>query len=144
MAQTEFAVVYDGPALVDGQMPVRDLAPALLALGDLFAEASVVLHPDLEPPALNIKATDHGSFDVQMVLQGGDLWDHIRKLFTSPDVNAIDNLRDLVIGPAAVGLFAFMRWLKRRRITREQPLESGRACGSRSTTEARPRSRPRC
>ena len=43
LAETAFQIAYEGPALETGRMPVRDLAPALLALGDLFTEASVVL-----------------------------------------------------------------------------------------------------
>ena len=31
--QAEFAVAYEGPAFVEHTMEVRDLAPALLALG---------------------------------------------------------------------------------------------------------------
>lgn len=60
MAETTFGVNYDGPALDDGRMPVRDLAPALLALGELFREASAELYPDLPPPALDVKATEKG------------------------------------------------------------------------------------
>lgn len=66
-AETGFSVVVDGPTLADGQMSVRDLAPALLALGELFAEASVIAYPAREPVALNIKATDKGSFDANLI-----------------------------------------------------------------------------
>lgn len=98
VAQTGFSVVYDGPAVAGGEMPVRDLAPALLALGDLFTEASTVLYPKLEPAGLNIKATEKGSFDVSLILHGEAIWDQIVKLFTSPDANALINLRDAIIG----------------------------------------------
>jgi hypothetical protein len=69
MAETAFRVAYDGPALATGRMPVRDLAPALLALGDLFAEASQVIYPEGKPVALSIKATEEGSFDVHLILE---------------------------------------------------------------------------
>lgn len=124
MARTGFAVVYDGPALADGEMPVRDLAPALLALGALFTEASTVLYPDLEPPALSIKATERASFDVSLILDAADIWDQIVKLFTSPDVNALVNLRDAIIVSGG-GLFYFIQWRKKRRITREEQLDTG-------------------
>jgi hypothetical protein len=56
MAATQFSVAFGGPAVDDGTMPIRDLAPALLALGDVFSAASRTLYPDREPVALNIKA----------------------------------------------------------------------------------------
>ena len=60
MAEVDFAVEYDGPALQAGRMPVRDLAPALLALGEIFTDASRVFYPEREPVALNIEATREG------------------------------------------------------------------------------------
>lgn len=49
MAESAFTVTYDGPALATGRIPVRDLAPALLALGELFLDASSLVNPDREP-----------------------------------------------------------------------------------------------
>ena len=47
MAEIEFHIAYDGPALVDGRMDVRDLAPALIALGELFQEANGMINPNI-------------------------------------------------------------------------------------------------
>ena len=47
-----------GPALRDNRMEVRELAPALLALGDLVREANVVANPDQPPVSLQIRATE--------------------------------------------------------------------------------------
>jgi hypothetical protein len=109
VAETTFGITYDGPALAAGTMPVRDLAPALLALGDLFTEASQVLYPDAGPVALNIKATDEGSFDVHLILEAKDLWDQLVDMFTSDEVTALVNLQNLVIGGVgSMGLIALV------------------------------------
>lgn len=124
MAEAQFLVAYDGPALGDGRMPVRDLAPALLALGEVFTEASHTAHPDQEPVALDIRATGEGSFDVSLIVHGPDLWDQLVHFFTSEDVTAIEHLKELVIG-SGVGLFYLIKRLRGRRIKREEQLESG-------------------
>ena len=36
MSRTDFTLTYAGPALQDHEMNVRDLAPAMLAVGELF------------------------------------------------------------------------------------------------------------
>jgi hypothetical protein len=126
VAETAFAVTYDGPALADGRMPVRDLAPALLALGDLFTEASIVGRPDRQPPALEVKATEEGSFIVQLILQA-DGWDRVRDLLTSDTAQALAELRDWIIGgtTGATGLFALIKWLRGRHVKSQQSVAPG-------------------
>lgn len=41
---TRARITYDGPALAEHVMDVRDLAPALLAFGDLCEEAGRALY----------------------------------------------------------------------------------------------------
>ena len=110
MAETSFAVTYDGPALDTGEMAIRDLAPALLALGELFTLASVATHPDQEPVSLNIKATAEGSFEVHLILK---TLHHAVTILTSDPVNALQNLVAYVV-EAKLGLFALIRLLKGR------------------------------
>jgi hypothetical protein len=105
-------------------MPVRDLAPALLALGDVFAEASRVLYPDNQPVALDIRATNEGSFNVLLVAHGPDLWDQIVRWLSSQEATALDHLKELVIVSGASVLYLIKR-LRGRKIKREEQIGSG-------------------
>jgi hypothetical protein len=120
MAETSFEVKYDGDALRDGRMPVRDLAPALLALGQLFTEASQLLYPENEPVALDIQATREGSFEVELILHGaGAAWD---QLSTHPmeSAAALVLFKELIIGDSVdPSLFGLIKWLKGKLVVEE-------------------------
>jgi hypothetical protein len=127
MAETKFGVKYDGPAVEDGRMPVRDLAPALLALGEVFTEASLYLYPKQEPVALEIEATKEGSFVVDLILHGsGMAWDQIDALASSDAATTIVLLKELIIGDSMnVSLFGLLKWLKGRRVVEREPAKPG-------------------
>ena len=59
MSQTSFSIAYDGPAVESGSMDVRDLAPALLALGQLFDAANSVLNDERTTISVNVQATSN-------------------------------------------------------------------------------------
>jgi hypothetical protein len=124
MAETTFGVKYDGPALADGRMPVRDLAPALLALGELFTEASTAIYPDRPPVALDIHATNEGSFSVDLILSGIDgAWEATEQLFGGDGVSALVNLKEIIIGGvggSSYGLLEFIKWLRGRSTESDQ------------------------
>lgn len=46
MSKIAFQLRYDGPALSEHGMDVGDLAPALLALGDLIKRANATVNGD--------------------------------------------------------------------------------------------------
>lgn len=127
MAETTFGVKYEGPALTDGRMPVRDLAPALLALGELFTEASATLYPDRPPPALDIHAVKRGSFDVDLILSAVDgAWEATEQLLGGDGVTALINLKEILLGGGTFSLIQFISWLRGRRIEVVEPgLEPG-------------------
>lgn len=84
MAELAFDLKYDGPALENHEMDVRDLAPALLAAGVLFQAANAAAHP-LDPPVgVNVRAMSEGSFLVQLKLA----YDGARDALVSDDVTA--------------------------------------------------------
>lgn len=60
-----FTIAYNGPALEDGTMDVRDLAPALMSLGDLIEETNKVINNDRSKIQVRVKADFQvGSFEV--------------------------------------------------------------------------------
>jgi hypothetical protein len=123
MAEAAFGVKYEGPALADGRMAVRDLAPALLALGDLFAEASTIAYPDRPPVALNIKATEDGSFLVHLILEAGDAWDRLVDIFGSDSATAVANLLAFIAG--GKGVLWLIKTIGRRRIVGREEVTPG-------------------
>lgn len=119
MAEATFSMSYDGPALDTGVMPVRDLAPALFALGELFTDASLALYPDREPVALNVKATGEGSFLVHLLVESKKAWDDIMDVFDSDTANALMNLAASVVGVR--GLFWFVKRMHGRTVVSTTP-----------------------
>ncbi|MDR2893801.1 MAG: hypothetical protein LBV80_12130 [Deltaproteobacteria bacterium] len=63
---TEFTVYYEGEALRDSRMDVRDLAPALLALGDMLEQANRVLNGDKATVRVTVKAFQPGCFGISL------------------------------------------------------------------------------
>lgn len=123
MAETSFEVKYDGDALRDGRMPVRDLAPALLALGQLFTEASQLLYPDNDPVALELEATEEGSFSAHLILQGaGAAWDQISTISSGEGLASLVVFKEFIIGDSVdLSLFGLIKALQRRRVVEEVP-----------------------
>jgi len=63
---------FDGGALTNHRMDVRELGPSLTALADLFAAAHRTLDEGYtQPPALQATATAEGSFAVELFLNYG-------------------------------------------------------------------------
>jgi hypothetical protein len=59
-----FYLAYEGLAVEEGRMPVRDLAPALIALGDVLHQANQVVNPDSPSIDLEFQAVRDGSVRV--------------------------------------------------------------------------------
>ena len=97
MSQARFSVAYDGPAVKSGTMDVKDLAPALLAIGQLFDAANTVLNSDRTTVSVNVRATGEGSFEVFLEAVQGKLGQLVG-LFTSEEVTAAAQLVALVGG----------------------------------------------
>src|SRR5438132_7079975 len=87
--QVRLALVYDGEGVRDGAMDVRDLGPALVALGDMVAAAHGIVNAE-SSEGITIRAEagfESGSFKtyllVAMAVESG------RQLLMSPGVETI-------------------------------------------------------
>ncbi|MDT2531726.1 hypothetical protein P7D93_17700 [Enterococcus raffinosus] len=124
MAKYEFSVRYAGEALVDGRIPIRDLAPSLLALSEAFQEIQQITHPYQQPVSLDIKASEKGSFIVDLILaNGNDLLSSTIDLLNGNESEALRNLIELATGFTAAVIF--ITKVGKKKIKRKKELPEG-------------------
>lgn len=121
---SDFRITYDGPALEMSEMDVRELAPALLAIGDLLTASTSVLCGDKIKPQVNVKGSfKTGCFGIDFVLVT-DFVSRVRDLFASDTANALTNaagilaLLGVVANNGYKGLIQTIKWIRGRRIQR--------------------------
>jgi hypothetical protein len=124
--RAEFQFTYDGEALREGRMPVRDLAPSLLSLADLFRDANDVLSRDGPSVELEIRATDTGSFTVGLALELTGWIQPALDVLNSVAVAGALNLVQIVTD-GKVGLLYLAKVVGRQRIVNVEQLPEGRA-----------------
>lgn len=125
MSSSSFRIAFEGEPFAEGEIDVNDLAPALLALGDVIQTANRTLNGSRANARLKLRATKEGSFeallsiDVSMV---DAVWDILDAVTENPDrLVAADQLLDLLIkggtilGVPLAGLFAVVKLLRGRR-----------------------------
>ena len=67
LSRDTFELIYDGSEIHDGEMDVYALAPALLAMGDLFREADATINGSTTVVTTAVKAEfREGSFEIVM------------------------------------------------------------------------------
>lgn len=124
VADEQFQITYDGPALQTNRMDVRLLAPALLGLADVIQAANRVVNPDRPQPGLHIEASREGSFAVELLLiDPASLIDRAVGLFSSREAGAAANA--LGIFTAATAAVAFVARLAHKRIRRQEQIRPG-------------------
>lgn len=123
MAESAFTVTFGGPA-PNSRIAVRDLAPALLALGELVADVSVLIDPDRAPAELSIDSIAAGSSTVRLIVSIADQSDRLTDLLAPAASSVLAEILDVVIGPR--GLLQLTRRARNRTITqRAAATESG-------------------
>ncbi len=106
-------------------MDVRDLAPALLGMGQLFDAANALLNGDAAKVRVQVKATEPGCFQITFdVIQS--LGDHLITVLIGPKITAAANLIGLISGGVAGigGLIWLIKKLKGGSPDKVEPLES--------------------
>ena len=137
MSASAFKIVFDGPAVHDGAIDVRDLAPALMAVGDLVQSASSVLNQDQAKTTVRIEATKEGSFEVVLTTGQELLQTLFSRIIASEDpITEAKELTDLLFmwaGGAAIaaasvtgGLIQLIKWLGGRKPERIEDLPDGK------------------
>ena len=110
-----FRVTYSGAAVQDGTMDVRELAPALLALGKLCEESNRVLNQSSVAISVKVSADfQSGSFIVDLELVQS-LLEQARSLFQDSEFTDAKQLCKLIFGGG--GLIGVLRWLRGRQPT---------------------------
>ncbi len=131
MSHATFQIIYDGPALENSTMDVKDLAPALLALGEAIEQANFSTNHQKASVVLNVRASfKTGCFGIEFdVVQS--LLEQTKSLFES---NGISSAKEIVetlgfvggsITASYRGLIGLMRHLKGREIQEITPLKEG-------------------
>lgn len=126
--RTNFHIVYDGPALQGHDMDVRDLAPALLAIGDALEQANRVVNGDRAQIQVKVKASfETGCFGVDFVLVQNFYQSSLSFLQSQPVVGtlALAGLMG-VVRDASRGLIGLIRWLRGRKISKVEYLDDGK------------------
>lgn len=116
-SQATFQVVYDGDAVEQGEMDIRDLAPALLSLGWLIEEANRRANGTDQPVSVKFKAVAKGSLVVNLLLDV-PFWQSLTSLFTGPEATALNQLLAILTGGGTVGggLFVAIKRLRKKSI----------------------------
>jgi hypothetical protein len=127
MSKVAFQLRYDGPALSEHGMDVADLAPALLALGDMIKRANAAINGDASKVNLIVQSDfEHKCFQVNLELVQSIL-STIGSFLT--DEHALKNAQTIAswlgligVPGTAVGLFAYLTKRKGKEIESVTPL----------------------
>jgi len=121
---SQFRITYDGAALQTHEMDVRELAPALIAVGDLLDSATRAIHGDRVKAQTNVRGSfKTGSFGIDYSVAANWLL-RVRDLLASDSASATANAIEilaflgLVAWKGKHGLLYVLAWLRGRKIER--------------------------
>nr|DAU13126.1 MAG TPA: hypothetical protein [Caudoviricetes sp.] len=129
-------IAYNGPAIENGEMDVRDLAPALIAFADLVESVNHVLEGEQQIKVLlNQDSLQRGSFDITFILNMGIL-DQVSLFVSDAKENGLDDLMTVlgwgenakwVGGVILGGVFSLLKYIGKRKIREVEEKDDQRA-----------------
>lgn len=130
MMKETIHIAYCGVAVDNGYMDVKDLAPALLAFGDLVREANRIANADTSNIAVYVDSNfQQGSFEITLdAVQ--TIGEQIRNLFFSNQTYTLREVLDilgLASGLTGANVLELIRWLQNRKVTKVERLEDDKA-----------------
>ena len=122
MEKEKICIAYCGEAVDRGIMDVNDLAPALLAFGELVHECNKIANKDSAKVNVYVSSQfQQGSFEISIeILQS--LADQIKGLFTTETTYSIKEMLNVlgfasnVAGVTGLNLLEVIRWVRNRKV----------------------------
>lgn len=122
MKKVKTVIKFDGPALSDKSMDVSELAPALIALSDVFKTANKMFNGDKSAVKVLVNADlEQNCFEL-VVQVAQTVWDQVELLISDENIKSVKEIAEWVgiiggAGGTAFGtLFGLIKFLKGRTV----------------------------
>jgi type III secretion system FlhB-like substrate exporter len=119
MKKTEYInIIYNGSAVEDGVIDVKNLASNLLSFANLVQRVSYLISDDKNIIDIKIKAMSKGSFDIALIMESISSWEQITNFFASKDYNAVKEILEILFGGTILGcggIFQLYKFLKNKK-----------------------------
>lgn len=141
LSSAAFSIAFEGKPFEQGEMDIKDLAPALLALGDIVQAANNAFNGDRAEARLKVKATQEGSFEALLALDVSWISDMLDVVAANPDrMTAAKDLVDLVFkagggaGAASIGVVQALKFIRGKKPERIEEKPTGVSITVNNTT----------
>lgn len=119
MKKIKTIIKFDGPALSTKSMDVADLAPALIALSDVFKLANHSFNGDKSAIKVLVNADiEQNCFELTLKV-AQTIWDQVNNLIADDHIKTAKEIAEWVgiIGTPSVSLFGLIKILKGKKVT---------------------------